>query len=301
MRLFVEVDLAQAEWVVTGFLANDRRMIEVFEKGEDPHIATGTMIAGCPVEFTFAEKELVGSQTDPEVIAELRAPLLAQYPEWQKWFLPRSMSIRQAGKKSNHGLNYYMRYKRFALENEITEPEADKIVQLYYAIYPGLSGMYEWVKEQLRRDRTLTNCFGQKRRFERAWGDDLLQAAYAWTPQSTVGEIGKRGFTAIYEDQRLAELDCILAANTHDSVTTDVGFQSLPQLAEVTSRCRRHLTIPCEYHSRVFTLRTDIKIGLTWGNMVGVHETDNLIEDLERALEDARKAVSVDQKNNEPN
>jgi hypothetical protein len=121
--MFLEFDLANAEWVVTAYLAGDENMIEIIQSGRSPHIATGALISGAPEEFVLEEHKLLGMQSDPDTIRSIRKGL--KIP--QGIFMPRSMSIRQAGKKSNHGLNYGMRYRRFALENEMPETDAKPI------------------------------------------------------------------------------------------------------------------------------------------------------------------------------
>ena len=277
----MEIDLAQAEWVVTAYYAREMRMIETLEKGLDPHVETGCLISGAPRDVVIADDRLVGHQTDPEFILDLRKDL----PKGP-WFLPRSMSIRQAGKKGNHGLNYDEGYKTFALQNEIDEVEAKIIVEKYHNGYPGLRQMYSSIKEQLRRDMTLTNCLGSKRVFRLAWGQVLLKAAYAQIPQSTVGDVGKIGLRRIYEDEWLRHYDrCVTMGNVHDSIPNSVRFDSIEELAEIMSRCCQHLTVPLEYHNRTFTLKTDVKVGKNWGEMHTVSITDNPIEGLRGVLD----------------
>src|SRR5215510_138225 len=132
--MMLEFDLAGAEWVVVAYLANDENMIGVVKSGKSPHIVTGSLISGASEDFVLQEHKLVGSHTDPNTIEMLRRQLTIP----PGIFLPRIMSIRQAGKKSNHGLNYNMKYRRFALENEMPEADAEPIVNAYVnKAYPG--------------------------------------------------------------------------------------------------------------------------------------------------------------------
>lgn len=269
----MEIDLAQAEWVVTGYCAREPRMIETFEKGLDPHPETGCLISNAPREFVVAEDKLIGHHTDPELIAELRKKLLIN----PKWFLPRTMSIRQAGKKGNHGLNYDEGYKTFALTNEIDEVEAKAIVDKYHSVYVRLRAWYDEIKEQLRRNMTLENCLGSKRIFRLAWGMPLLKAAYAFLPQSTVGDVGKKAFTRIYEDEWLQKDDrCIIGGTVHDSTVCAVEYTSVDELAEIITRAKNHHIIPLTYHNQTFTLRTDVKLGMNWGDMHQVGQVEDL-------------------------
>jgi DNA polymerase I-like protein with 3'-5' exonuclease and polymerase domains len=95
-----EVDKRQAEWVVVAYLANDLNMISVVESGEDAHIHTAHLMFHQPKEVIAKEAKAVGTLNDPDQIAKLRTELGLSNK------IPRNMSMRQCGKKSNHGLNY---------------------------------------------------------------------------------------------------------------------------------------------------------------------------------------------------
>ena len=200
MRLLVELDKAGAEWVCVAYLSGDENMLSVIASGKNPHAITGAFISHAPYEFVLEESKVVGLHTDPDTLLELREALTDKIEPG--WFLPRSMSIYQCGKKSDHGLNYNMKYRRFALENEVEESEAKRIVDGYHRdAYPGIKKWHQAEQEQLRIDRTLTNCFGRKRRFMGAWDDDLFDAAYAFKPQSTVYDITRFGMVKTFSDE----------------------------------------------------------------------------------------------------
>lgn len=298
MNLFVEVDLSQAEWVVTAYASRDTRMIEIVESGVDPHLETGHLISNAPRDYIKAEDEAIGHLTDPEEIKTIREKLFSDCSmvyNQENWFLPRVMSVRQGGKKSNHGLNYDMRYKRFSLENEIPETDGKKIVDLYHGVYKGLrNSYYPWIEMMLRKNRTLIDCFNNKRVFRKAWGVELLASAYAWIPQSTVGEIGKRAVTATYLDDHNHMRDVKIAANVHDSINTHMKYQSPAHLIFVANRLQEHMTQTCTYHNRAFKIGTDVKIGTNWGAMEAVDLTvRDPINEIRRALEVVRADTQV--------
>lgn len=288
--LLCEIDLRGAEWVVTAYFSTDARMIEVVEAKRDPHLRTGSLISGAPESFVKTEDELIGHLSDPIDIAEIRKESYTK-EVLEAIFFPRSMSIRQAGKKSNHGLNYNMQYRRFALENEMEEAEAKKLVERYHHAYPGLRLMYQAVERQLNIDRTLTNCFGRKRRFLDRWSQDMLNSAYAQIPQSTVVDVLNQGYVAIFEDD---DLDLEPRAQVHDSCVLCIPLVSWEDMAHIVARCRKHLAIPCEYHGRSFTLDTEVKIGANWGEAAMRKIPDPVTaEALEEAWERSLGAASM--------
>ena len=230
--VFVEVDKRQAEWVAVAYITGDANMMEAIEKGIDVHTHTASLMFGVDPGIIKYEHKLIGHTTDSEGIAQLRFGDLevtkAMRDSGKTW--PRTMSLRQCGKKSNHGLNYDEGPNGFAMINEIEIAEAKRIVNMYHEIYPGIRIWYESVKRELQKDRTLTNCFGRAVRFLDTWGDSLWKSAYSMLPQSTIVDSLNGGMVAIYEDRSITgpegyNLDVL--AQVHDSVLMQIPISFL--------------------------------------------------------------------------
>ena len=267
MNLLVELDKAGAEWVIVAYVANDGAMIQVIEAGLSPHVATGVLISYSNKEFVELENKVVGLSTDPIKISNLRADLEMD----NEWWLPRSMSIRQAAKKSNHGLNYDMQYRRFALENEIQEGDASDLVERYHHAYPGIRQWHQKIQEQLRKNRMLTNCFGRQRRFMDGWGPQLFDAAYSFIPQSTTFDITRVGMIGWQNDEEMSKIE--LLAQTHDSLTfqfNDVknGKDIAPHAVKIGLD---YMNPTLTYNQKEFQIGTTMKLGTNWGGG-GMHE-----------------------------
>lgn len=283
---FVELDLRQAEWVTTAFISGDLNMLDAVASGDDIHVRTGILISGAPRAIVEEEHKLVGHLTDESDIVAARASLSNLEPTW---IFPRTMSVRQMGKKSNHGFNYGMYADKFALINEVSEAEGARVWSAYHAAYPGLKQWYSRIDYELRTNgRRLTNCFGQSRRFMGEWNRDLLMAAYAFKPQSSVANVALKGWQLIHHDPDLHDKVAV-AAQVHDSVLTTNHFETEEELWAQIDRERDHMQdMPLEYDGRIFTLGVDVKIGVSWGG-------DCMIEvkgyaDIAGALEASRAA-----------
>jgi DNA polymerase I-like protein with 3'-5' exonuclease and polymerase domains len=282
----IELDKAGAEWVIVAHLSNDANMLEVLEQNKSPHIVTGSLISGAPEEFVEMESKLVGNHTDPVTIEELREPFKKLIePEW---FMPRIFSIRQMGKKSNHGLNYNMKYKRFALENEIEEGVAKKIVTLYREVaYPDITKWHTSIENQLREDRTLINLFGRKRRFLDGWGPELFDQAFAFIPQSSVFDLTRVGMVQTYNDPSLDMYQ--LLAQVHDSLLYQAPITDTKKVAQdLITIGLEYMNPTLEANSREFTVDTTVKIGLDWGSMWECdlsHDPEKTALSIDKALE----------------
>lgn len=263
--VLIEVDKVQAEWVVTAYLAQDPRMINIVESNLDAHIETAHYVTGIPRELIIADDKLVGKETNPDIIAELRQ----QLPDLQKYSkVPRSMSIRQGYKRANYGLNYGMGIDKFALTNDLENTEAAEMYDGYHTAYPNLrSNYYVYVQHCLSKDRTLTNCFGRPRRFLGPWGQELFNQAYDFIPQSTVVDLVNQGMVRIYQDTSECLLGLELLAHGHDSLTFQYPLRNKGSLGEALSIILTHMNPELTYFGRTFHIRSDVKIGFNWRDM----------------------------------
>jgi hypothetical protein len=293
--IILEFDLAGAEWVVVAYLSQDENMLSVVRSGKSPHIVTGALISGASEGFVLEEHKAVGSHTDATTIMMLRSKL--KIPSGI--FLPRVMSIRQAGKKSNHGLNYNMKYRRFALENEMLEEDAKPIVEAYTEkAYPGIKNYWMDVKKELKDNgRTLTNCFGRKVKLRGEWGEELFNQAYSFKPQSTVVDIVNTAMRLAYSDESPEFKNFFLGAQVHDSLQVQVEVPATESewqaLGNMILKLREYMRPTLEYNGVAFTLGCDAKLGVNWGDMTPFKMDDEVVTHVQSAYADAIAQASA--------
>ena len=265
-RFFISLDKAKAEWVITAYLCNDPKMIFAVESGEDVHAFTASAMTRIPMSDIEEENKIIGKTTDRDLILELRNKHLPHILDLDYNFLPQSMSIRQMGKKSNHGLNYKEGYWRFALENEIPEAEAKIYVNGYADTYINLPLYWEAVERKLSKDnRTLTNCFGHKRRFLGEWGEKLFKQAVAFNPQSTSVWVVNYAMRDIYNDDTDPFKDLCIHAQVHDELLLSYPIGRWREAAEVILSCENYMSPLLSHEGREFRIGTDLSIGINWG------------------------------------
>lgn len=271
-KLLLEFDLSGAEWVVVAYKSNDSNMIGVVESGKSPHVVTGSLISNIPEDLVQQEHKLIGSMTDATEITKLREDELADLYLFPQAFLPRTMSIRQAGKKSNHGLNYGMKYRKFALLNEIPENDALVMCSAYAEVaYPGIQNYWSETREQLKKDRTLVNCFGRKVKLRGEWGNDLFMEAYSYVPQSTVVDSVNEAMCQVFDNEEPIFVPMELGAQVHDSLMLQypvpVYSREWDDLASFCLRVKEYMRPELEYSGHKFRLNSDLKVGISWGDM----------------------------------
>ena len=264
--VFLEMDLSGAEWHVVAYLANDPKMLEISKSGQSPHGITAQLISKAPLDMILAEDKLLGHATDPDTIENERKNISGLLEG--DFFLPRTMTMRQAGKKANHGLNYGMGYRRFGEDNEMPETDAKRIHYLYSnEAYPGIRKWWASIQEELRTKRTLTNCFGRKVHLREEWGSRLFDKAYSFKPQSTVVDSVNQAMRLAYFDERPEFKPMRLGAQVHDSLLNIYPDDNPRQMLDFMFSMREHMRPELEYNDHKFRLSVDIKVGKRWADM----------------------------------
>ena len=183
-------------------------------------------------------------------------------------FIPRTMSCRQIGKKSNHALNYMMGAHRFSMESGLSLTEAERARALYLRAYDWLHEWWDSINEQLHKDRTIINPVGQPRRFLGTLDEKLLKEAVAHVPQSTSVWMVNNAMSKIYDvETHRAEI----LSQVHDSLLFQHPYDELDQIESfciyAKDALEPKLTVTNDDITRSFYVQTDIKIGFDAAKM----------------------------------
>lgn len=310
--MLLELDLAGADWAVVANLSGDQNMMGVLKSGESPHIVTGMLMSGLSKDLLEREDELLKKFKDVDDIAYCRKEKIPEI--FTASFLPRTMSIRQAAKKGNHGGNYREGPRMFAMTNEMDEVDAKKILDKYTCqspahgkhghtcgnvAYPGIRAWWDKTDAQIRATRTLQNCFGRKVYFTQQMGDDLFKAAYSFVPQSTVFDITAMGMRKFMDDgsSDFAPASQI-RAQVHDSLLFDYLSQDFMAMARFVVKQVTYMS-PTIHYTEDFVLRVTLKGGLIWRDLKDIPISDNITELADRLeihwkkCHEARKAIEI--------
>lgn len=258
-HVFYGLDLSQAENRIVAYVGKINQMIDAFERGLDIHGLTAKIMMAIFYNSEIAAKMIVKDL----------APIGDGKKTWRDW-----------GKKANHGLNYNLGYKTFSLYNEIMERDGKTIVNIYHRAYPGVRGGYHsYVKQQINKNRTLTNLMGRHTLFTDRLDDKLYNDAYACIPQGTVGDvIDQRGLEFVYYHRSPLFRLVQLLIQVHDSI----GFQIPTPLhpitpvpwsdhAKILLAVKQSLETPLYTHyKRKFVIPVDITMGVCLNKDEGI-------------------------------
>lgn len=258
-RVFVEFDLAGAEWVIVAFLAQDPAMKGVFRSGKSPHVATACMMFGAAEEEVIAEEAALDGCTNKEEIENWRLSNMPSLLAPDR-YTPKTRTMRQGAKICNHSFNYGLGYRSFGLRYSIPEPDAKRLHDLYHeTAYPGVRRVFwKYINECLSNGGYLETCFGIRRDFYGLVDQKLNLEARAHIPQSTVMSITRLGMLHVFEN----EPDADLCMQIHDSIVCSCPANAA-YLAGFIDRVCKAMSPVLSYGGDEFTLGVDVKIGVT--------------------------------------
>ena len=194
---------------------------------------------------------------------------------WSKY--DKSDSERSIAKQTVHANNYGMGKRRYAMLTGLPERYADTLQKIYLEeLFPEVRNNYQrWIDNELRRCRTLITPQGRRRIFYDQFGPDLSRAAYAFYPQSTVGDLCVETLCdvcEIFEDVKLVfksplfirrcGLDVRL--QIHDAIGVSIpNNQESIEFACKTIKTCGEKTLVIKGEPLVIPL--DFKVGRSWG------------------------------------
>jgi len=222
-KVFINADLSQAEARVVAYLAGEERLIRIFEDGGDIHRRNAAVV------FRKGEEEVTAEE-------------------------------RQLAKRVIHASNYGMGPRTFAKTAGISEAEAKKLLNQYFATYPRIKVWHMAIQSKLRSSRVLTTPLGRRRIFFNRWGESVWKEGLAFIPQSTVADIVNKALVCLHSK------GVELLLQVHDSVL--VQCEDNPEVVERTIRTLREcMSVPVEINGRFLTIPVDFKVGYNWEEM----------------------------------
>lgn len=235
-RKIIQADYKQAEAVVVAYLIDDKRLKALFnsafgrtseycaENYLDVHKLTASMVFRCPIAEVTKEQ-------------------------------------RKIGKLVRHATNYSAGPAVLAANLGCSLREAKLFLQQFFNACPQLQLWHKRIQEELKQTRTLYNLFGRKHRFLAHWDDSLFRSAYAYKPQSTVGDLLNKSLLRIYTE--LPE-EASLLLQLHDAVYVDTPEELVGEVMQIMRNC---MIIPLEYNGETFYIDVDFKVGDTWKDL----------------------------------
>lgn len=222
-KVFVQADLSQAEARVVAYLAEEERLIDLFAKGGDIHTQNAAWIYGKDSKTVTPEE-------------------------------------RDLAKRLVHASHYGIGGRTFGYHAGIPQSEAQTLLSKYFDTFPNIKAWQLRVQSRLGKSRTVTTPLGRKRTFFGRWGEQLFREAYAFVPQSVVGDVLNYAMIRLKRIHPPVEF----MLQIHDAFVIQVtrGYVDLwlPKIEEA-------FNIPILINGRELVIPIDVKVGDNWDDM----------------------------------
>ena len=234
-RVFIEIDLKQAETRFVAYDACEETLLSMIERGEDIH---------------------------RYVAAEI----------YQKNMSDITHDERQLGKKSGHGANYSMGIATFQdsclkeMDLVIDVKFAKRVLDSYHKLFPGIRKWHASIRNTVYSKKCLTNPLGRVRYFYGRMDDNTYREAYAYRPQSTVPDITNHLMLSLCAEREKGNLDFWLHAQIHDSVVLSCSANRSKDIMEFslnTNLWHPNVTLP----AGKLVIPTECKAGRCLGTL----------------------------------
>lgn len=196
------------------------------------------------------------------------------YPEW-KWTdnkdhnraladrrFYRTFTFRDASKRLGHATNYLGKPEEISKQTRIPLDLVKEFQRRYFAAFPCIAMMHQWVAAQLQKNRFLVNSFGRRRDFfDHPKSNDTLKGAVAYLFQSATGDCLNLGLYRLWKNMGRGRIQIL--SQLHDAVY----FQ-----APIPTNDNEEQTLLREALSCIQIKQTDRKSGRTMiipGEVVG--------------------------------
>lgn len=227
----LSLDYSQIELRVVAHLAKDKKMSDIFKRGEDIHSTTAMAV------FGVDEKELTAD-------------------------------MRRDAKTINFGILYGL--SSFGLSNRIGEVsrfEAKQFIDAYFAAYPGVKSYIDQIKAEVNQKGFITNQLGRIRRFPEIRASQYMvrqaaeRQAVNFPIQSLAADVIKVAMINIYNKIKDQSDDIRMLLQVHDELVFEVKEDKVDQYVKIIKPMMEEaikLSVP---------VVVEAKWGSNWGEM----------------------------------
>ena len=228
--ILLSADYSQIELRVLAHISQDRGLVEAFQRGEDIHSATASLMYDVPIDQVTSD-------------------------------------LRRIAKVLNFGVIYGLSPYGISQQTEFSPEEGQKFIESYFAKYPGIRQYIESVKEQVKQVGYVETTLGRRRYLPdiNATNYHVRQAAERAAVnmpiQGGAADIMKLAMIRVQRRMQESAPRTRMLLQVHDELMFEVPLEEVEALKEMVYQEMPRaldLTVP---------LKVDVKTGYTWGDM----------------------------------
>lgn len=272
-KVFIQPDQDGAEARIVAYLTKKGKYRELFDNDIKVHSFVALHM--------FTDKwKMENKDIDYNALVACPISLLKNHPHWNtfnklakhsdNW--PSKRRFYYLAKQTSHSANYGIRGPTFQMnvleksggQIALTKKEADYFLSFYRNLFPEIPQWNMDVARQVHNTKILYNLFGHPREFTGCeTSSSFDQEAYAFVPQSTVGELTHMAYRDIQLYIEKEKKDWDLLVNTHDGLLAQIPVEDEKEFsAKAEEAFGRELTSPS---GEKFRMKIEIKSnGKNW-------------------------------------
>ena len=231
-NVLVSADYSQIELRIVASLAEDKKMIEIFNKGEDIHAATAAAINNVPLEKVTKD-------------------------------------MRRAAKEVNFGVLYGMGTYGLSWRAGITHGEAKDFIEKYFREFSGVKKYIDQTLEFTKKEGFCETLFGRRRYIPELQSTNFQlrsageRMAINHPIQGTAADLMKLGMIEVHKKLQATsyKLPPKLVLQVHDEVVLEVPEKQAEEIGKMLKETMESVTklrVPIEVH---------VSKGKSWGKM----------------------------------
>ena len=226
-HVLISADYSQIELRVLAHITGDPNLIKTFEKDEDVHTRTASLIFGVPMDKVTPTQ-------------------------------------RGQAKTINFGVIYGMGPQRLARENGVTMIEAKKFIEDYMAKYPGIQKFTTEQVDKAREEKVVYTILGRKRTLPDIHSTNVgirINAEHMAvnTPiQGSAADLIKVAMVRLHERLKERKLNTVMLLQVHDELVFEAPKDEVEEAEKLIKYEMEHamkLKVP---------LKVDVGVGKSW-------------------------------------
>ena len=232
--LLFAADYSQIELRVLAHLSKDEALIEAFQRGEDIHTATASMMFEVPIDEVTADH-------------------------------------RRIAKVLNFGVIYGLSAFGISQQTEFSPDEGRTFIKTYFDKYPGIQGYLDDVKERVKAVGYVETLLGHRRYIPEVHASNRVvrqageRMAINMPVQGTAADIMKLAMIRVHRRLEDSGLQARMLLQVHDELVFESSEDQLDHLKGIVVEEMPNALDG--YAEMSVPLKVDTKAGRTWGDM----------------------------------
>jgi len=281
LRVFIQSDESGADALCVAYECDPLDYRQLFICGVKPHVYVALKLFKHIWTKKLKESGGLIEDFDIEELCNTKIQDLKKHPFWND--IDRlikssdNWSARERyyylAKQTCHSANYGIEGNTFRMnileKSEgiiyLTKEEADNFLLVYRSLFPEIPERCRRIENQVLKTGMLFNMFGHPFQVTDYNTDSKMKEYFAWSPQSTVGEISRKAITEMQVHIEEEKLPYDLLADTHDSYMLQCP---LLHVKDARDRMKQYMNIEMvsPNDGTRFRMKSEQNIGFNWNS-----------------------------------